>query len=87
MRVTGISALVMPEAPASSVMAVVLRNQARYCRALAANNPDPRIRAMLTRLAKRLSAQACAALSRSRRGVVLSTPQEVTPPAVAAPPA
>jgi hypothetical protein len=54
-----------PEAPSSSAMAILWRNQARYCRVLAANNQDPRIRAALIRMARRLSARASAALSSS----------------------
>jgi hypothetical protein len=56
--------------PTSSAMAIMWRNQARYCRVLAANNPDPRIRAALIRMAERLSAQASAGPSSSDSSVV-----------------
>ena len=63
---------VTPEAPPSLAMAIMWRNQARYCRVLAANNPDLRVRAVLIRLAERLSAQALAALSSSGNSVAVS---------------
>jgi hypothetical protein len=44
----------------------VLRQQARYCRFLASNNADIRIRAELTRIAEELAARADAVLAVSR---------------------